>query len=65
MASSHRTGYHRGPYSFAHGSFGFRLRSRIGSCRSHGNGVIGKPSNQNEREASPTREGLLIGLPIM
>ena len=47
MASSHRTGYHRGPYSFAYGSFGIGLRSRIGPCRSHGNGVkLYSSSNQ-------------------
>ena len=31
--------------------------------RSNGNGVTLYSSNQNEREASPTREGFLIGLP--
>jgi hypothetical protein len=63
MASSHRTGYHRGPYGFAHGTFGFGLRPRTRPRRSNGNGVTLYSSNQNEREASPTREGFLIGLP--
>ena len=32
--------------------------------RSHGNGVTLYSSSQNEREASPTREGFLISLSI-
>ena len=57
MASSHRTGHHRGPYGFAHGTFGFRLRSRACPRRSNGNGVTLYSSNQNEREASPAKKG--------
>ncbi len=60
MASSHRTGYHRGTYGFAHGSFGFRMRSRACPRRSNGNGVtLYSSSNQID-----IPEGQPSGIPL-